>query len=149
MPASPPSETSSTSTSKPAALCPAQVHPQHHLGPVLRVGTAGTGVYLRDGVPLVVLTGEQAAQLELFERLGNRHGSVGELALELRELAATLLDGHQVQGLGVGEVPVEGAQALDVVADPAVLRSHLPGLVGVRPEVRFRDGLLECSEAFD
>ena len=42
-------------------LGPALVHPQHHLGPVLRVGAAGAGVHLAHGVALVVLTGEQAA----------------------------------------------------------------------------------------
>ena len=68
IPASWPSVVSSSSKLEAAALGPAQVHPLHHLGPVLRVGPAGAGVDLADRVALVVLAGEQALQLELVER---------------------------------------------------------------------------------
>ena len=50
-----------------STLGPAHQHPQHHLGPVLRVGAAGAGVDLADRVALVVLAAEQRAQLELVE----------------------------------------------------------------------------------
>ena len=50
-----------------AALGPAQVHAQQHVGPVLGVGPALAGLDLADGVGLVVLAGEQRAQLELVE----------------------------------------------------------------------------------
>ena len=52
------------------ALGPALVHPQEHLAPVLGVGPARTGVELGDGVVLVVLAGEEAAQLEVVEPPG-------------------------------------------------------------------------------
>jgi hypothetical protein len=64
MPASVPSETSSTATGEAPPLGPAAVHPQQHLGPVLRVDPAVLGVDATDGVGLVVLAGEEAAQLE-------------------------------------------------------------------------------------
>ena len=66
-----------------APLRPAQVHPQHHLGPVLGVGAAGAGVDLGDRVALVVLAGEQAPQLERVERASR------ELGDDSLELAAT------------------------------------------------------------
>ena len=52
------------------ALGPALVHPQQHLAPVLGVGSAGARVELGDGVVLVVLAGEEAAQLEVVEATG-------------------------------------------------------------------------------
>ena len=48
-------------------LGPAGVHAQQHLGPVLGVDAAVLGVDGADGVGLVVLAGEEAAQLELVE----------------------------------------------------------------------------------
>ena len=46
------------------ALGPPRVHPQHHLGPVLRVGASGAGVDLGHRVAVVVLAGEQRPQLD-------------------------------------------------------------------------------------
>jgi hypothetical protein len=51
------------------ALGPTAVHPQQDLGPVLRVDAAVLGVDLHDAVGLVVLAGEQAAQVELTQLL--------------------------------------------------------------------------------
>ena len=131
-------------------LRPAQVHAQHHLGPVLRVGPAGAGVDLRDGVALVVLAGEQGAQLELVERaLATVAAMSVELALEPGELTAAFLERHDVQRLGVCELGIEGSQALDVVADTAVLGGHLPRLVGVGPQVGLAYLGFELSEALD
>ncbi len=48
---------------KAAALGPAQVHAQQHLGPVLRLGAAGAGVDGEKNVGAVVLAGEQGADL--------------------------------------------------------------------------------------
>ena len=49
MPASSPWSRSSSRPPEAAALGPAQVHAQEHLGPVLGVGAAGAGVNLQDG----------------------------------------------------------------------------------------------------
>ena len=42
---------------------PAKVHPQEHLGPVLRVGSASTGVDRDDGIATVVLSAEEHLRL--------------------------------------------------------------------------------------
>jgi hypothetical protein len=45
-------------------LGPAQVHPQDHLGPVLRLGAAGAGLDIEIGVIVVHLPREHPAKLE-------------------------------------------------------------------------------------
>jgi len=57
-------------------LRPAQVHALEHLGPVLRLGAAGAGEDLQDGVAVVVGTGEGVLELERIE-----------LALQRQEVA--------------------------------------------------------------
>ena len=49
---------------EPLDLEPTHVHPQQHLGPVLRFGPAGTGVDGQDRIPLVILGGESALHLQ-------------------------------------------------------------------------------------
>jgi hypothetical protein len=64
-----------------AALRPAQVHAQEHLGPVLRIDAAGTGLHRQDGIICVGFAGEQRGRLEPGDvRLGGI-----ELSRELRD----------------------------------------------------------------
>ena len=49
-----------------AALGPFQVHPQQHVGPVLRLGTAGTGMDRDDGTGAIVLAAEHLLDLCRF-----------------------------------------------------------------------------------
>ena len=79
---------------------PALVHPQHHLGPVLRVGAAGAGLERDDGVAGVVLAVEERRLLEPLElapeRLDRRLDLVRHLAgVELAELARVLVLARQ------------------------------------------------------
>ena len=99
MPASEPAETSSSSTSKPAALGPAQVHAQQHVGPVLGVGAALARLDLADGVVLVVLAGEQAAQLELVEVGAERRRA--RRSISAADRVVVLLAGQLGERLGV------------------------------------------------
>ncbi len=46
-----------------AALGPLQIHPQQHVGPVLRLGSAGTGMDRDDGVGAIVLAAEHLLDL--------------------------------------------------------------------------------------
>ena len=63
---------------------PAQVHPEHHLGPVLRVGAAGAGVDRDDGVASVVLAVEERVLLQPRELRGDRRELGAQLVLERR-----------------------------------------------------------------
>ena len=48
-------------------LAPAQIHTQQHLGPILRVGSAGARVDCDDGVERVVFAAEQHPRLALLD----------------------------------------------------------------------------------
>ena len=52
-------------------LCPLVVHAVEHLGPVLCLGAAGTGVEGQDGVAVVVLTVQHGHQLQLIHCLAH------------------------------------------------------------------------------
>ena len=45
------------------ALPPAAVHAQQHLGPVLGLGAARTGMEGENGIVFIILAGEQSGQL--------------------------------------------------------------------------------------
>ena len=53
-------------------LGPAQVHAQHHLGPVLGFGAAGARLDIEVGVGLIHLAGEHAPEFQGFEFLQQR-----------------------------------------------------------------------------
>ena len=127
-----------------AALGPAQVHAQHHLGPVLRVGPAGTGVDLGHGVAVVVRAGEQRAQLELAEPAVE----VVDHRLDLGpdRVVGLLLDELE-EGLGVGQLLAQAVELLEVLVHPAQLGGHRPGVVGVVPQARLGGLLLQLGPA--
>ena len=50
-----------------AIVGPAKVHPEQHLGPVLRVRPTGSGVNRHDRIPAVVLAAKQGGFLETLE----------------------------------------------------------------------------------
>lgn len=53
-----------------ARLGPAQVHAQQHFGPVLRLGAAGAGLDVDEGIGGVHLAGEHALELQLVHLAG-------------------------------------------------------------------------------
>ena len=114
-----------------AALGPAQVHPQKHLGPVLRVGAASAGADRHHRVAVVVLAAEQPRLLELGEpRLDRR-----QLRIELgRHLA--VLGRHLGELLEIGGVGLEPAERLEAALDARVLRRGLRRALLVVPEAR-------------
>ncbi len=99
-----------------AALGPAQVHAEQHLGPVLRIRAAGAGAHGDDRVAGVVAAAEQPGLLELGEpRLEPR-----ELTLQLAgELRVALR--HLRQLVEVGGVGLERPKALQAPLRPGVL----------------------------
>ncbi len=112
------------------ALDPALVHAQQHLGPVLGVGAPVLGVHLADGVELVVLAGEQRAELELVE-LG-RQGGNSSLELTGNRVVRLLL-GQLVKELGVRQSGAQAVQKVDVVLQRRVLPGGLLGSFRVVP----------------
>ena len=144
MPASVPSEVVDVGDVEAAPFAPPAVHPQEHLGPVLCVDPAVLGVDPTDGVGLVVLTGEQAAQLELGE-LGLQGDDAG-LGLGLVALVA-LLAGQLVEDLDVVHLRRQRVIGVEVVLDGRVLAGEAFGAVLIVPEVGCGDRHLQLSQA--
>ena len=118
---------------------PAQVHPQQHLGPVLRVRSAGAGVDRDDGVAAVVLAVEERVLLEPLELAAKRLQlglDVGrELGLELEQLG------------GVVVLALQALVAVEPLGEAGVLGRD-GGCAGlVVPEARRAQLLLELGDA--
>ena len=107
-------------------LGPAQVHAQQHVGPVLGIGPALAGLDLADGVGLVVLAGEQRAQLELVE--GGRRSTRSDLGDLGLERLVGLLPGQLVERLGVVDAgPSESnssRSSVSAASSPFTLRAR-------------------------
>ena len=114
------------------ALGPAGVHAQQHLGEVLGVDPTVLGVDLHDAVGVVVLAGEQAAQLEHVELLGDRRDAGLDLGLVGRVVD---LARQFVQDLGILELAGELVVQVDVGLDVGVVGVDLLGTLGVVPEI--------------
>ena len=118
---------------EPLAFGPPQVHPQEHLGPVLRLGAAGARVQRRDRVVVVVLAAEQRRELELLD-------VAFELADSAREVGAHLPVGlvreELVHRARVLEASDEAVVPVDLGAQPRERRGQLLAACGVVPERR-------------
>ncbi len=126
------------------AFTPALVHPQQHLGEVLGVDAAVLGVDLHDAVAVVVLAGEQAAQLELVERRADR----GDRVVDVRLLRlVVLVAGELVQHLDVADPRGQVVERREVVTDVGVLGVELLRPLLVVPQPGFGDLGLEDREA--
>ena len=122
-----------------AALGPALVHAQQHLGPVLRVGAARAGVHLAHGVELVVLAREERLQLERGEPGDECVEGLEQLRIE-RDVGGRARRRRLVRQLEeclrVIERGPEAVQLVEVGRDPAQFPGDRTGIVGVVPEVR-------------
>src|SRR5262249_15445356 len=113
-----------------ASFAPAEVHAEQHLGPVLRLEAARTGMDLDDRVPRIVLAAEKSAELECVE-----------VGLQLFELLAQLGDRIGIALLGELEEHLHLVEALALPLPPRDRSEHLRGLaadclraLGVVPE---------------
>ena len=127
-------DTSSSSTSKPAALGPAQVHAQQHVGPVLGVGAALAGLDLADRVALVVLAGEEAAQLEGAEVGGRATSRAASISAATESSASSRASSARVSASSMRAL--ERVVALEVVGDRRQLAGDRAGLRRRRPTGR-------------
>ena len=113
MPATSPSEHSMSSGFVAVGIAPAQVHAQHHVGPVLGLGATGTGLDVDVAVGTVVLTGEHATELEIHQLglqllVGFDHGFV-------EGLFVFAFDGQADQHLDVIDALGQGIDGADDV----------------------------------
>ena len=92
------------------ALRPAGVHAEEHAGPVLRLGTAGTGMDGEHAVQVVVLAGEQGGKAGLLQILY-------QMLVALFHLGHKGLVLHLLTHLAQGEQILQTGLALFVVVD--------------------------------
>jgi hypothetical protein len=125
------------------ALGPPQVHPEQHLGPVGRLGPAGTGADREDRSPLIVLPREQERgplSIEVPFELGRRPVELGR-----QLVVAGLLD--QLEGREeIVDPRLEAAPQLDLGPKAVGLAQDLLGAALVVPEAGLAGQRLELGD---
>jgi hypothetical protein len=114
-------------------LGPARVHPQQHLGPVLRLGAALAGLDLEVAVIGVGLAREEAFELALRRLVPQRLERLLRL-LDDRLVALRLAELDEAER--VVDLALDAAVALDRTVETVALAQRLLRLLGVVPEVR-------------
>src|SRR5207253_1286062 len=114
-----------------AALAPAEVQAQQHLGPILRLEPAGARVDLDDRVAGVVLAAEEPAQLELREPVLHLLDLRDQLAERVRRALLRELE----EDLGLVDPFALPPPAIDGVSHVSRLAADGLRLLGVLPEV--------------
>ena len=121
-----------------AALEPAQVHAQQHLGPVLRLGAASPGVDGENGAALVVLAAEEALLLPMLKLALQRPQAVGQFGEELAV--------HGVAGELLAHELLSGRELLEPLLQAAVLARDARRRLLVVPERGRAHTLLEGGD---
>ena len=103
-PASSPCRISTSSVLKASFLCPAQIHPEHHLRPVLGLGTAGPGMNADDGVIKIILSAQHLLELKLRHLLLNPPGALLKI-LRPRPLLPPLVPVPEARGSLLSPAP--------------------------------------------
>ena len=145
MPATSPALTSSSSVFQPLSSHQRRIHAQQHFGPVLRLGAAGAGLHVDEGVVRIHLAGEHALEFELLDMLrqpfdvgGNRLGR----AVVLFGL------GQFEQFVGAVQALVERADAVDDLVERSALLAELLCAFRVVPDVRIFQFATDFLETF-
>jgi hypothetical protein len=113
-----------------ALLGPAQIHPQQHLRPVLRLGSTGSRVDRHQGIVSILGAGELQFELELGQARSH-------LLEKIRNLLGLLALGDQLQPYGhLFGVLVELIESLQVAFQTAALLQQGRTLGRIVPEVR-------------
>jgi hypothetical protein len=126
-------------------LAPAQVHAQHHLGPVLRLGAAGAGLDVDKRVRRIHLAGEHALELELpdFRR------EVVDVVVDRRNRALVVLADREIEQVaGLAERIGQRADPADDAIEIRALLAELLRALRVVPDVRIFELARDFFEAF-
>ena len=124
-------------------LGPTQVHPQQHLGEVSRVDATSLRTDGDDRLTLVILPGQQGANLESVDLLAK----LGCLARRLRQgLRVIAISCELQQNLDVLDARTQPLQALDLSLQGRQPRSHPLSVLLVIPQVRGGHLFLEVRD---
>jgi len=119
----------------PASLDPAGVHPEEHLGPILRLGAPGPGIYGDKGVSRIGLIAEKGANFQV----GKEIFDLPELPDGLPEKFLTSIPILLDQFDSRFQIPYTGfdlPELFDVLLQQTDSASDLLGVPGVIPEIR-------------
>jgi len=125
-------------------LCPLVVHAVEHLGPVLCLGAAGTGVEGQDGVAVVVLTVQHGHQLQLVHGLA--HSVHGFLCLG-HHIGVVLLVQHHQHGLGIIVQALQFFKAVQLALQVAHFIKDLLAQLSVIVKAGAAHGVLQLLHA--
>jgi hypothetical protein len=115
-----------------ALVGPAQVHAQQHIGPVLRLGAAGTGLNIEIGVVGVHFAAEHPAELELFENTAQTL----DFGCHVRHRAfIAFFSRHVEQVARIGQAAVQVIQGVDDQRQRGALTPQILCVFRVIPDV--------------
>ena len=126
-------------------LGPAHIHPKQHLGPVLRLGSAGTGLNIDIGIVLIELAREHAAKFEF------RNGLLGnlEIADDISEkLLVVLARSELEQFRRIVQRSFERRDRLDDIGQRCPLPAESLGALRIRPDGGIFQLALDLLEPF-
>ena len=99
---------------KSAALDPALIHAQEHVGPIARFGAAGAGMNGEKGVIAIALAGKKLAQLEFLELVQETIVLGGDFALGLRAVSVVFfLSRELMKRIEIFDLALEFPERID------------------------------------
>ena len=130
---------------KAAFLTPAQVHAQQHLRPVLRLGAAGTRLYVQEGVGLIHLAGKHAVELQFLQL----PFQLVQVAVHRGQRVRVLLfPGHIEQALGVLDAGAQAPHGLHHLLQRGPLTAQRLRPFGIFPDVGDFQFAVDFGQAF-
>ena len=122
-------------------LGPSQIHAHEHLGPVLRLSAAGSGMDVHDRVQLIVLAGQQDLGLDTVDEL------LGFFLMRSKIIDHRLAFPSKLdEGLYVIQASGYIVIEFEALFEAGALLIDFAGAFLVGPEIGFRDLLLQLVE---
>jgi Fe2+ transport system protein FeoA len=124
---------------------PTQIHPQNHLGPVLRLGAAGAGLNVEVGIVEVHLTRKHAAKLERRELLFES----GDIPLDFADrVGVVFLDRERQQLVRVIQTRREFIEYDDNLLELRTLLPQRLRALGFIPDIGLLEFALDLGQTF-
>ena len=116
------------------AVGPFQVHAQQHFSPVLRLGTAGAGLYIDIGIVGIHRAREHAAEFQLFETQ-HRLVEIGEGFGQERGIIVAV--GQRDQFAAIGKLGLQFDYGLDDAFQFRPFLAQRLRMLGLVPDIGF------------
>ena len=116
---------------KALPLGPSEIHAQEHVGPILRFGTAGTGMNGHNGIARVVFPREQRLGFQLVEYVAQRRNLAFEIAIDVLAFFGEIEIGGNVV-TPARQVGIGGEDVLQAL----LFTHHLLRTLRIRPQIR-------------